>query len=45
MSLGIGFTLGFSVTQPQLNKLKSLGTNNLEGRSFPLIALKGIELH
>ena len=28
MSLEIEFILGFSVTQPQLNLLKSLGTNN-----------------
>ena len=40
MSLEIEFILVFSVTQPELNKLKSQGTNYLEGRPFLLIALK-----
>ena len=45
MSLEIGITLGFSATQPQLNKLKMQGTNYLKSRSFLSIALKCIELH
>ena len=37
------YILGFSVMQPRLNKLKSQGTNYLEGRSSLLTAPKGIE--
>ena len=45
MNLEIRFKLDFSVAQPRVNKLKSQGTNYLKGRSFLLIALKGIEFH
>ena len=44
MSLRISLHSSFTVTKLRINKLKSLGTNYIEGRSFLLIPRKGYRI-